>query len=133
MPPEWGEAIRHDQLRTSPVVMLELLHSTRSQSEFDEWDERLSRLRSVPVTATACQAAIGALRELAHQGDGFHRVGLGDALLAASASEAPGVGVLHYNPRDFDKLASVLTFQNVVLAAPGTFERGAGAPMRGPN
>jgi len=43
-------------------------------------------------------------------------------LIAASAQEA-GVGVLHYNFKHFEKLATVLTFDCVSLAPPGTFER----------
>ena len=92
VPPDWSRAIAADQILTSPIVKLELLHSARNAAEFAEWDERLSVLREVELTHPVCLAAIGALRELAGRSDGYHRVGLGDALIAASAS-ARDVGV----------------------------------------
>jgi hypothetical protein len=69
-------------------------------------------------------AAISALRSLAAKAPTYQRVGLGDALVAVSAQDAnPAVGVLHYNHRDFEKLAEVLGFVEVPLAPPGAFER----------
>jgi predicted nucleic acid-binding protein len=108
----------------SPVVQLELLHSARTRAEFEAWHERLGQFRSVPLTNSACVAAIQAISDLASRGsDGYHRVGLGDALVAASAQDVnPAVGVLHYNHRHFDRLAEVLAFDSVPLGAPGTFE-----------
>jgi predicted nucleic acid-binding protein len=123
VPPEWGHAIAADQILTSPIVKIETLHSTRNLAEFDAWNERLSLLREVPLTQPACVAAIAALRELAGKNPGYHRVGLGDALIAASAADVnPAIGVLHYNHQDFSRLAEVLSFEDVPLAAPGTFE-----------
>jgi predicted nucleic acid-binding protein len=126
VPPDWSRAITADLLLTSPIVQLELLHSTRTAAEFAEWDERLSRLRAIELNGPICRAAIAALRELSQRSSGYHRVGLGDALIAASAADR-NVGVLHYNHQDFDKLREVLVFENVPLAAPGTFERPARA------
>lgn len=122
VPVEWGDAMLADRFRLSAVVQLELLHSTRNETEFQEWDERLSTLRPIPVTVDACHAAVGALRELASRSPGYHRVGLADALVAASAQQG-GIGVLHYNHRHFAKLREVLQFDNQPLAEPGTFER----------
>jgi predicted nucleic acid-binding protein len=123
VPPEWRAAVEADQILTSPIVRLEMLHSTRNLPEFDEWNERLSLLREIPLTNSGCQAAIAALRELAERAPIYHRVGLGDALIAASAQDVnPAVGVLHYNARDFERLASVLNFEEIPLAPPGTFE-----------
>lgn len=107
VPPEWARAIEADQIRISPVVEIELLHSARTAAEFEDWRTRLSVLRPVQLTNSACNAAIHALWELSKKSDGYHRVGLGDALIAASAADG-GVGVLHYNPRDFGKLSEVL-------------------------
>jgi len=133
VPPEWASAIRADQILTSPVVRIEVLHSTRNLTEFDEWNGRLMLLREVQLTNSACQAAIGALRELAGVSDEYHRVGLGDALIAASAQDVnPAVGVLHYNFRDFERLAEVLAFEQVPLAPPGTFETNT-EPSSGPS
>lgn len=105
-PPEWSQAMAADQILTSPIVRIELLHSTRSLKEFDEWNQRLALLREVPLTNTACQAAMTALRELAAIAPKYHRVGIADALIAASAQDVnPAAGVLHYHHRDFRRLA----------------------------
>lgn len=123
VPPEWLQALAGDQVLTSPVVRLEVLHSTRTLNEFDEWNERLTTLQEIPLTYPACKAAIAALRELAGVAPKHHRVELGDALVAASAQDINSAdGVLHYNHKDFRKLATVLEFDEVELAPPGTFE-----------
>ncbi len=75
------------------------------------------------MRSAAYRAAFNAIQELAAKGGGgYHRADLGDVLIAASAQEAD-VGVLHYNFGDFGKLATVLNFDAVSLAKPGTFER----------
>jgi predicted nucleic acid-binding protein len=121
VPPDWARAIEADQILTSPIVELELLHSARNAPEFEDWRARLSVFRPVQLTNSACNAAIQALWELSSKSDGYHRVGLGDALIAASAQDA-GVGVLHYNARDFGKLSEVLSFDSVAFGRPGEFE-----------
>jgi len=84
----------------------------------------LSVLREVPLTHTACLAAISAIRNLAAKAAMYHRVDLGDALVAASAQDVnPAVGVLHYNHRHFERLAQVLSFVEVPIAPRGTFEQ----------
>jgi predicted nucleic acid-binding protein len=129
VPGEWLHAIAADQILTSPIVRLETLHSTRNFAEFEAWDEHLSLLHEIQLTYPACRAAIAALRELAARSAGYHRVGLGDALIAASAADVnPAVGVLHYNHGDFARLAEVLDFDEVPLAPPGTFEPEDNAP-----
>jgi len=129
VPPEWAEAIAADQILTSPVVRIETLHSTRNLQEFEAWDQRLGLLHEIQLTYPACLAAIAALRELAAIAPGYHRVGLGDAFIAASAADVnPAVGVLHYNHADFSRLAEVLEFDEVALAPPGTFEPATAAP-----
>jgi predicted nucleic acid-binding protein len=122
-PTDWTNAVGWGQIITSPVVRLELLHSELHSILFAEIDEMLGLLEEVQITASTFRTAIGAVRDLAQMASGgYHRVGLADALIAASAQER-GCGVLHYNARDFDKLARVLVFDSVPLAPPGTFER----------
>jgi predicted nucleic acid-binding protein len=121
VPPEWARAVEADQILLSPVVEIELLHSARNAVEFEDWRARLSLFRPIPLTNSACNAAIHALWELSSKSAGYHRVGLGDALIAASAQDA-GVGVLHYNGKDFDKLAEVLNCDPVPFGGPGQFE-----------
>ena len=70
------------------------------------WDDR-----------AVTDAATSAIGGLAKRSDGYHRVPLTDVLIAAAAAEHGGVAVLHRDTH-FDKLAEVLTFENVEL--PGT-------------
>jgi predicted nucleic acid-binding protein len=122
-PTEWVNALVGGQLLMSPIVRLELLHRTRSRAEFEAWDDQYDYPKEVPVTKRTAHTAVNAIRDLVATGSGgYHRVDLGDVLIAASAQEA-NVGVLHYNPRHFDKLATVLTFDSVPLGPPGRFER----------
>jgi predicted nucleic acid-binding protein len=122
-PRDWTNALVGGQLLMSPIVRLELLHRTRSRSEFQAWDDLYDFPKEVAVRKGTATLAMWAIRELASKGGGgYHRVSLGDVLIAASAADA-GVGVLHYNPKDFDKLATVLSFDSVWLAPMGTFER----------
>lgn len=124
VPPEWGAAIERDQILTHPVVMMELLHSTRNHAEFVDARAELEALQKVELTATACAAAISALDELAEAQPEYHRVDLGDLLVAASAADTNAAdGVLHYNHRDFGKLAQVFGFHDQPLGPPGAFER----------
>ncbi|HEX2087922.1 MAG TPA: PIN domain-containing protein [Solirubrobacteraceae bacterium] len=102
---------------SSPVVRAEWLHSAVDGSEFDERDEIFSHLREIPVTTTACNAAISALRELRGTGmERYWRVDLPDLLIAASAAEA-AVNVLSDNRRDFAKLEEVLGFDFIDFPA----------------
>jgi predicted nucleic acid-binding protein len=57
---------------------------------------------------------MSALGELAERGDGYHRVPLSDALIAAAAAEHGGIAMLHRDTH-FNKLAEVLAFENVEL------------------
>jgi predicted nucleic acid-binding protein len=123
--------VRHpyvrDQLRramaagdvlTCNVVCMELIYTARDAGAIARTEAVEADLRNVPVTVSVQRAAIGALRALARRGAGYHRVSLPDVLIAAAAQEV-GAGVLHYD-RHFDRLAEVLHFRSVWLAAPGT-------------
>jgi predicted nucleic acid-binding protein len=124
VPQEWRDALTAGLICTSPVVRLEMLHSAENAADFEVVESFHAKFREVPLTQPACLAAITALRELADVSNGYHRVGLGDALIVASAADALGVGVLHYNHTDFEKLGEVLGVDVVALGPPGTFERG---------
>jgi hypothetical protein len=63
-----------------------------------------------------CRAAIGAMREMAAQSDGYHRIPIPDYLIGACAQDA-GIGVLHYD-HDFDRLAEVMGFESRWAADP---------------
>ncbi len=116
----WAAALRGGQIGTCSIVTLELLYSARDAQELATLEGEQALLRQVPVAVSAQRAAIGALRDLAAGGAGLHRVPLADALIAAAAQEA-GVGVLHYD-RHFERLAKVLSFASVWVAAAGALE-----------
>ncbi len=102
-------------------MTLELLYSARDAQEFATVEAEQALLRDVPVATSAQRAAIGALRDLASDGPGQHRVPLADALIAAAAQDA-GVEVLHYD-HHYDRLAQVLNFESVWISSPGTLEK----------
>jgi predicted nucleic acid-binding protein len=115
---EWERAIRADQIRTCPIVNLELLYVTRNAQEFTDLEEELSALRSVPIARSEFNATFTALRELAAMRPLYHRVPLPDVLVAAAA-QSRGIGVLHYD-RHYDRLAEVMEFESRWLASEGT-------------
>ncbi len=115
---EWAAALRNHQLVTCPIVKLELLYSTRDGDAYDELDEQLGALRDVPITRSTTNAALSALRSLAHAHPLRHRsVKLPDLLVAAAAQDG-AVGVLHYDAH-FDRLAEVLAFESRWIAPAG--------------
>jgi predicted nucleic acid-binding protein len=117
----WATALRGRQIATCSIVTLELLYSARDARELTIVEAEQALLRDVPVAASAQRAAIGALRDLASDGPGQHRVPLADALIAAAAQDA-GVDVLHYD-HHYDRLAQALHFTSVWVAPPGALEK----------
>lgn len=116
---EWAAALRRGQIATSPIVNLELLFSTVDGDAFDELADDLAQLRDVPIARSVTHAALQAFRQLAHRQPLFHRsVKLPDLLIAAAAQDA-GLGVLHYD-EDFDRLATVLSFESRWIAPRGS-------------
>jgi hypothetical protein len=114
---QWAAALRGRQIATCSIVTLELLYSARDATELATLEAEQALLRDVPVAVSSQRAAIGALRDLAADGAGQHRVPIADALIAAAAQEA-GVGVLHYD-HHYDRLAQALSFASVWIAPPG--------------
>jgi predicted nucleic acid-binding protein len=102
-----------------PVVTLELLYDAPNRERVEAVASALAGLRQAPITRSATDAAIWAVRELAARGSaGAHRVRIPDALIAAAAAER-GFGVLHYD-QHFDRLASVLNFASQWVATEGS-------------
>ena len=112
-----GAAILADRLWLTPIVRMEILYSARTNSEYVELESELDALRILRNDRAVADAAMAVLGELADRGDGYHRVPITDALIAAAAAEHGGVAVLHRDSH-FDRLAEVLAFQSVHL--PGT-------------
>jgi hypothetical protein len=117
----WAAALRGRQIATCSIVTLELLYSARDARELTIVEAEQALLRDVPVAASAQRTAIGALRDLASDGPGQHRIPLADALIAAAAQDA-SVDVLHYD-HHYDRLARVLHFTSVWVAPPGALEQ----------
>ena len=116
---EWTAALRNRQLSTCPIVKLELLCSACDGAHYDRLDAILGALRDVPVTRSVTNAALAALRQLAHVQPLYQRsVRFPDLLIAAAAQDA-AVGVLHYD-HHFDQLAEVLDFESRWIAPAGT-------------
>ena len=116
---EWASALRNGQIATCPIVNLELLYSARDGAVLDRLAGDLAQLRDIPISRSVTNAALEALRRLAHMQPRHQRsVGLPDLLIAAAAQDA-GVGVLHYD-EDFDRLATVLSFENRWIAPRGS-------------
>ncbi len=110
-------AVREDRLLITPIVRIEILYSARTSSEYLELELELDALRILRSDRAVADAAMSALGELAGRSDGYHRVPLTDALIAAAASEHGGLAVLHRDAH-FDRLAETLAFESVALPGP---------------
>lgn len=108
------KAIVDDRLWITPIVRMEILYSARSAVEYTAVETELDGFRILRNDRAVTDAAMSALGELAQRSDGYHRVPLTDALIAAAAAEHGGIAVLHRDTH-FDKLAEVLAFGNVEL------------------
>lgn len=106
------KAIVDDRLWITPIVRMEILYSARSTTEYTTVETELDGFRILRNDRAVTDAAMSALGELAQRSDGYHRVPLTDALIAAG-----GIAVLHRDTH-FDKLAEVLEFENVELPEP---------------
>jgi predicted nucleic acid-binding protein len=106
-----------ERMLITPIVRMEILYSARSSTEYADLGTQLSALRMLRNDRAATDAAMTALRELAELGDGYHRVPLADALIAAAAAEQGGLAVLHRDAHS-DRLAEVLAFESVALPVP---------------
>ena len=110
-------AVLADRLWITPIVRMEILYSARTSAEYLALDSELSALRIVRNDRAVTDAAMRAITELAARSDGYHRVPLSDALIAAAAAEHGGLAVLHRDTH-FDRLAESLEFDSVALPGP---------------
>ena len=62
--PRWAATRDSRLLAVCPLVAVELLAAAREERAFADLDRALRALAQAPVTRTACQAALGASREL---------------------------------------------------------------------
>lgn len=89
----------------------------RTSTEFVALESELDALRIVRNDRAVADAAMRALAELAARNDGYKRVPLTDALIAAAAAEHGGLAVLHRDAH-FDRLSETLAFHSVPLPGP---------------
>ena len=109
-----SNAVLAGRFYVTPIVKIEILYSARSGSEYVALEMETDALRVLRNDRAVADAAMRAIGELAERSDGYHRVPLTDALIAAAAAEHGGLAVLH---RDFhfDRLAEVLSFESIQL------------------
>jgi predicted nucleic acid-binding protein len=105
----WEAAAEGKLLVACPVATLEIFRTARDEAEFETLDATFAGLPQAPVTASVCQTALSAARELGAR----RRLPAPDYLIAAAAAEC-GFGVLHAD-KHFDLLAEVLEFESVRL------------------
>jgi predicted nucleic acid-binding protein len=121
LPPDLADllmkAVREDRLWITPIVRMEILYSARTSSEYVALELELDALRILRNDRAVADAAMSALAELAAHNDGYHRVPLTDALIAAAAAEHGGLAVLHLDTH-FDRLSEALAFESVALPGP---------------
>ena len=121
LPPELADllskAVREDRLWITPIVRMEILYSARTSSEYVALELELDALRILRNDRAVADAAMSALAELAAHSDGYHRVPLTDALIAAAAAEHGGLAVLHHDTH-FVRLTKALAFESVALPGP---------------
>ena len=106
--------IEAGEAATCAIVELEVLYSTRNQTEHAQVRTRRKlAYRRVELTEAIFERAISVQGLLA--GRGRHRLPIPDLIIAAAA-EAAGLTVLHYDT-DFDAIAAV-TGQTTEWVAP---------------
>jgi predicted nucleic acid-binding protein len=115
------EAIANKQIRTSPVVRLEMTVGARNRQELEAKQTRMSGVPELRLTSTIIDAAISGLSSMIATGSpGFQKVPIADALITATA-QANGIGVLYYD-RDFDRLAPSFGVPAVWVAPRGSIQ-----------
>jgi predicted nucleic acid-binding protein len=116
---EFQRALVLGNVRSSPVVRVELFNGSRDLSEIEAVEHTLSFARELPITERVTDAMFAGLREMAAGTHGGHKVKPGDALIAATAQESPVQAVLHYD-HDFDRLANFFDFLSIWVAPRGS-------------
>jgi predicted nucleic acid-binding protein len=107
-------ALHDRRFWVTPIVRMEILYSARTSAEYLALEMELDGLRILRNDRSVTDAAMRGIGELAEHSDGYHRVPLTDALIAAAAAEHGGLAVLHRDAH-FDRLAEVLAFRSIRL------------------
>lgn len=116
---QFDEAVIAGEIATCAIVKLELLYSARNAAEFVTLRADLDALPDCPIGTEQMQRALGVYELLANLGGLHQRSVRHHDLLIATAAEAAGVPVLHYD-EDYDRIAAVTGQPTEWLAPRGT-------------
>ena len=105
------------EIATCPRVVMELLWTARTPTEFDELRLDLAALPQLPIDNDTWDRALDVWRTLAHQGR-QRQVKIPD-LLVAAAAEIAGIPVCHYDA-DFRTIATVTAQTERAIAPLGS-------------
>lgn len=109
------------EIATCAMVKLELLYSARNPGEFARLRDELDALPECQLDASGWDRALNTYENLAALGGLHQRSVRHPDLLIATAAEAAGLTVLHYD-EDYERIAAV-TGQSVEwLAPPGSLD-----------
>ncbi len=103
---ELDEAVIAGEIATCAIVKLELLYSARSPGEFTTLRAELDELPDCSIGTEQIQRALEVYGQLASQGGLHQRSVRQPDLLIATAAEAAGVPVLHYD-EDYDRITAI--------------------------
>jgi predicted nucleic acid-binding protein len=107
-------AVANERLWTTPIVRMEILYSARSTSEYIALETELDALRILRNDRAVANAAIERDRRAGRAQRWVSPRAAHRCAIASAAAEHGGIAVLHHDAH-FDKLAEVLTFENVEL------------------
>ena len=103
---QFDEAMIDGRIATCAMVRMELLYSARNHREFSDLRADLDALPDCSVAGAESNRAIDVYEMLACQGGMHHRAVKHADLLVATAAEAAGLTVLHYD-EDYDRIAEI--------------------------
>ena len=99
-----GPLLADGAVATCGIVLLEILYSARSGTDYAETRAQLDGLERVPLDDAVFDRALDVQQQLAERGE--HRGASLPDLLLAAAAERSELTVLHYDS-DFDRICSV--------------------------
>ena len=102
----FDEAVIAGEIATCAIVKLELLYSARTPAEFTALRTDLDALPDCPIGVQQMHRALDIYGHLANQGGLHQRSVRHPDLLIATAAEAAGVPVLHYD-EDYDRITAI--------------------------
>jgi predicted nucleic acid-binding protein len=118
---QFDEAVIAGEIATCTIVKLELLYSARNQAEFAALRDDLDALPDCPIGTDQMQRALEVYALLAALGGLHQRSVRHPDLLIATAAEAAGVAVLHYD-EDYDRITAVTGQSTEWLAERGSLD-----------